>query len=297
MTTLDTPTLLDAGTWSGQVFDGRWRQAEGGDAPVTEPATGDELARIGIASPGGRRRVGHRRRRGAARVGARPPTRSAPRCCARAGDLFVAHAAEIEGWIMRESGGDPAEGAARDPRRRSRSATRRPRCRRARWGELLRHRAKPRLSLARRLPVGVVGVIAPFNFPLILAIRSVAPALALGNAVVLKPDPRTAVCGGVVDRPRVRGGRAARRRAARPAGRRRRRPGAGRGARGAGHLLHRLDRRRAARSARPAGAAAQARPPRAGRQLGADRARGRRPRRARSAPPRSAPSSTRARSA
>ena len=32
-------------------------------------------------------------------------------------------------------------------------------------------------------------------------IRSVAPALALGNAVVLKPDPRTAVSGGVVDRP------------------------------------------------------------------------------------------------
>jgi benzaldehyde dehydrogenase (NAD) len=43
-----------------------------------------------------------------------------------------------------------------------------------------------------------VGVIAPFNFPLILSIRSVAPALALGNAVVLKPDPRTAVSGGYV---------------------------------------------------------------------------------------------------
>jgi benzaldehyde dehydrogenase (NAD) len=43
----------------------------------------------------------------------------------------------------------------------------------------------------------VVGVIAPFNFPQVLAMRSVAPALALGNAVVLKPDPRTAVCGGV----------------------------------------------------------------------------------------------------
>jgi benzaldehyde dehydrogenase (NAD) len=56
---------------------------------------------------------------------------------------------------------------------------------------------QPRLSLVRRLPVGVVGVISPFNFPLILAIRSVAPALALGNAVVLKPDPRTAVSGGV----------------------------------------------------------------------------------------------------
>jgi benzaldehyde dehydrogenase (NAD) len=47
-----------------------------------------------------------------------------------------------------------------------------------------------------RAPVGVVGLICPFNFPLVLAIRSVAPALALGNAVVLKPDPRTAVAGG-----------------------------------------------------------------------------------------------------
>jgi benzaldehyde dehydrogenase (NAD) len=52
--------------------------------------------------------------------------------------------------------------------------------------------------MTQRVPVGVVGVIAPFNFPQVLAMRSVAPALALGNAVVLKPDPRTAVCGGVV---------------------------------------------------------------------------------------------------
>jgi benzaldehyde dehydrogenase (NAD) len=53
-----------------------------------------------------------------------------------------------------------------------------------------------RISMARRIPLGVVGVIAPFNFPLILAIRAVAPALALGNAVVLKPDTQTAVSGG-----------------------------------------------------------------------------------------------------
>jgi benzaldehyde dehydrogenase (NAD) len=53
-----------------------------------------------------------------------------------------------------------------------------------------------RLSLARKVPMGVVGVISPFNFPLILSIRAVAPALAVGNAVVLKPDPRTPVTGG-----------------------------------------------------------------------------------------------------
>jgi benzaldehyde dehydrogenase (NAD) len=57
---------------------------------------------------------------------------------------------------------------------------------------------KAPLSMSRRVPVGVVGVIAPFNAPVKLAIRSVAPALGLGNAVILKPDPRTPVSGGVV---------------------------------------------------------------------------------------------------
>ncbi|KEP73835.1 hypothetical protein HR12_35540, partial [Microbacterium sp. SUBG005] len=63
------------------------------------------------------------------------------------------------------------------------------------YGQLLR--SGPRLSLSRRRPVGVVGVISPFNFPGILSARSIAPALALGNAVVLKPDPRTSVSGGL----------------------------------------------------------------------------------------------------
>ncbi|MFC5723767.1 aldehyde dehydrogenase family protein [Streptomyces gamaensis] len=47
-----------------------------------------------------------------------------------------------------------------------------------------------------RLPVGVVGVISPFNFPFLLSMKSVAPALALGNAVVLKPHQNTPICGG-----------------------------------------------------------------------------------------------------
>jgi benzaldehyde dehydrogenase (NAD) len=44
----------------------------------------------------------------------------------------------------------------------------------------------------------VVGVIAPFNVPLVLGIRAVSPALATGNAVVLKPAIETAVSGGVL---------------------------------------------------------------------------------------------------
>lgn len=53
-----------------------------------------------------------------------------------------------------------------------------------------------RTSIARRVPHGVVGVISPFNFPLILTLRVVAPALAAGNAVIVKPDARTPVSGG-----------------------------------------------------------------------------------------------------
>ncbi|MFB7109584.1 aldehyde dehydrogenase family protein [Streptomyces sp. NPDC056190] len=47
-----------------------------------------------------------------------------------------------------------------------------------------------------RVPVGVVGVISPFNFPFLLSLKSVAPALALGNGVVLKPHQNTPVTGG-----------------------------------------------------------------------------------------------------
>lgn len=47
-------------------------------------------------------------------------------------------------------------------------------------------------------PVGVVGVISPWNWPLQLSNRSVAPALALGNAVVLKPASDTPVTGGLL---------------------------------------------------------------------------------------------------
>ncbi|WP_338448957.1 aldehyde dehydrogenase family protein [Niallia oryzisoli] len=47
------------------------------------------------------------------------------------------------------------------------------------------------------LPVGVVGVISPFNFPLYLSMRAIAPALAVGNGVVVKPGLQTFISGGL----------------------------------------------------------------------------------------------------
>jgi acyl-CoA reductase-like NAD-dependent aldehyde dehydrogenase len=49
-----------------------------------------------------------------------------------------------------------------------------------------------------RVPVGVVGVISPFNFPFFLSMRSVATAIGAGNGVVLKPHDDTAITGGTL---------------------------------------------------------------------------------------------------
>jgi 1-pyrroline dehydrogenase len=46
-------------------------------------------------------------------------------------------------------------------------------------------------SFVRREPVGIVGQIAPWNYPLMMAIWKIAPALAAGNVVVLKPSEIT----------------------------------------------------------------------------------------------------------
>ena len=46
----------------------------------------------------------------------------------------------------------------------------------------------------RRTPLGVVGGITPWNFPILLAVWKIAPALVAGNTMVLKPSPFTPLC-------------------------------------------------------------------------------------------------------
>ena len=186
--------LMDESVWRGRIFLNGWTEGGGGDAPVIEPATGAEIGRAGVASPADVARAAQIAATAQLGWAATPHTeRSA--ILRRAAQLWEREAADIEWWGIRESGKIPPamqfethvatqeiyEAATLPPRP---------------YGELLPSE-QPRLSFAERVPVGVAGVIAPFNFPQILSIRSVAPALALGNAVILKPDPRTAVCGGV----------------------------------------------------------------------------------------------------
>jgi benzaldehyde dehydrogenase (NAD) len=188
-------TFIDESIWSGKVFSAGWQQASGGDAAVIEPATGAEIGRVGMASPADIAAAATAAAAAQPAWAALPYTERAA-ILRRAGDIWKANAEEIEGWSIRE-GGKIVPAAqfethvATEEVYEAATLPSRP------YGELLPSES-PHLSWAERVPVGVVGVISPFNFPQILAIRSVAPALALGNAVVLKPDPRTAVCGGVV---------------------------------------------------------------------------------------------------
>ncbi len=65
-------------------------------------------------------------------------------------------------------------------------------------GEILPSTVNGKENRLYRVPVGVVGVISPFNFPFFLSMRSVAPALGAGNGVVLKPHDDTAITGGTL---------------------------------------------------------------------------------------------------
>jgi succinate-semialdehyde dehydrogenase/glutarate-semialdehyde dehydrogenase len=62
------------------------------------------------------------------------------------------------------------------------------------YGRIIPHQADGKRNLVLKTPVGVVAAISPWNFPLVLAVRKIAPALAAGCPVVLKPASATPLC-------------------------------------------------------------------------------------------------------
>lgn len=111
----------------------------------------------------------------------------------RAADWMAAHMDEVAAVLMDESGSAFGKayfeaGFAVDLFRTAAGE-----CRRL-FGEV-QQQIPGEISMIRRLPLGVVAGIAPFNFPLLLALKKVAFALAAGNTFVLKPASATPVSG------------------------------------------------------------------------------------------------------
>ena len=188
--------VLDGLDWQGKVFSSGWVTPQGGELKSVEPATGDVLARVGLANAADIAAAAAAARRAQPDWAAQPgPQRAA--LIRRAARVLEDNRAEFERWLVREGGAIPGKAAFEvelvlGELWEAAALPTQP------VGQLLPTSEAGRQSIARRVPLGVVGVISPWNFPQILSVRAVAPALALGNAVVLKPDVQTAVSGGVL---------------------------------------------------------------------------------------------------
>jgi acyl-CoA reductase-like NAD-dependent aldehyde dehydrogenase len=179
-------------------IDGRWCDAAGGaTVNATSPATGESL---GPVAEGGREDA----RRALAAANAAFPAWSARTGFERAAllhrvaDACERRAAELARVLTLDQGKPlkaEAEGevgelieffrmAAEDGKRVE--------------GTIPESAAPGRRVLLLRRPLGVLGLITPWNWPYTMPAQVLAPALACGNCVVWTPAPSTAVCSGVL---------------------------------------------------------------------------------------------------
>jgi aldehyde dehydrogenase (NAD+) len=188
------PTPYDG--FDRMPVDGAWRHGRGKPLEDRDPYTNDVLEEIPLADG---RDLDEAFRAAAAAQAAWAGTLPSERAAVlrRAAAVMEARREEIVGWLVRESGSTRIKAnvewqyahavtleAATFPA----------------WadGHILPTDIPGKESRVYRRPVGVVGMISPWNFPFHLSSRSVAPALALGNAVVIKPASDTPVTGGLL---------------------------------------------------------------------------------------------------
>jgi len=197
-------TLTDDTAWArawlqqgaAQHIDGAWvsdAASPGFDAiERTNPATGELLAAVPTASPAEVDRAVRAARRAGASGGAwhSISRRERARVLHSIADVVRAHADELatlitleNGKLLRESRDDDMPDTADifDYY--------------AGWTDKLYGQSSPvegdAINIVVREPVGVCALLVPWNFPLLLAAWKLAPALAMGNTVVIKPSPFT----------------------------------------------------------------------------------------------------------
>ena len=178
-----------------QLFiDGEWRPAaDGSEMPVIDPATEREIDRIPAAAPADLDDALAAAQRGFETWRAADPwTRS--RVLRRCADL-IRERTELLAAVLTDEQGKPLDqargevGAAADQFDWYADEARRI------YGRLLDGRQPDQRTIIRREPIGPVAAFTPWNFPSLLPARKLAPALAAGCSVVLKPAeeaPRSA---------------------------------------------------------------------------------------------------------
>ncbi|MEO6579138.1 MAG: aldehyde dehydrogenase family protein [Candidatus Limnocylindria bacterium] len=177
-------------------FLANWQPGSGAPHEVREPATGRSLLTV-------RKSTVDDVRAATASASAAQPAWAETSYLERAAilrhaaEIYEAHRAEFGTWTQRETGAHHSkmhheQNFTAQELLTASTMPSQP------IGSLLPSAQPGRLSMTRRVPVGVIGAITPWNSPSVLGMRVIAPALALGNAVVLKPDPQTPVCGAAI---------------------------------------------------------------------------------------------------
>jgi benzaldehyde dehydrogenase (NAD) len=193
--------VLSPDIWVGKIYSGGWREPELASVEVVDKASSAAIGAIGVASAHDVAAAA------AAAHEAQAAWEQVPG--PRRGDvlrefsrLLLTYSDEISAQIMREAGSCEAGPIGLKAHREVQMTAREileaaalgsaPAGIPAATAELGCH------SVARRVPIGVVGIITPCDSSLRLSARAVGPVLATGNAVLLKPDPQNPVSGGVL---------------------------------------------------------------------------------------------------
>ena len=180
-----------------QLIAGAWRDGSGSESrAVLDPYTGNTLLSIRSATFDDLDQAYHHAAEAQINWARTSPEERAA-VMLRAVAIFDQRKDEIINWLIRESGSTRLKaniewGSARGITLEAASMPSRA------HGATMSSNVAGKHNLVQRKPLGVVGVISPWNFPLHLSQRSVAPALALGNAVVIKPASDTPITGGLL---------------------------------------------------------------------------------------------------
>lgn len=169
------------------LIGGRWVDGEGGETPVISPIDGAQLTTLASASAQDvGRAVASARAAFESGVWSRMAPAGRKAVLHRLADLIERHTPELAVLGVRDNGTEISMALKAEPGSAAGTFRYYAEAIDKLYGEIA-PTAPGVLGLIHREPVGVVGAIVPWNFPLMIGAWKIAPALAMGNSVVLKP--------------------------------------------------------------------------------------------------------------
>ena len=186
--------LMQPDCWAGKIYVRSW-VAAAATVDVTDKATGETIGTVADANAADIA-MACKQALAVAPGWAEVAPFERARIVRKAGELLIKYKDEAVYWLVREAGSTRYKAefevsVTKDYFDHAADLLAAP------WRTSLEDTSES-VSYYERKPLGVVSVIGPFNWPLVLALRAVGPALACGNSVVLKPSLNTAVAGGLL---------------------------------------------------------------------------------------------------